>query len=358
MRHRRRLIPYALVAAVLVLTAAPFVLWIRRVPGFGFAQPWALSLIPVAVALVLWAALGRAHRRRATLIHSRAAELSQLRRGLFGHLRELPLALRVAALTLLGVALARPQSTQPENNVDLLGIDVVVVLDLSGSMEETDLRPNRLEAAKTVIEDFIERRSSDRVGLVIFGREAFTYAPLTFDHASLIRMVRELRLGLIDGQGTAIGNGVGVALNRLRHSEARSKVVIVLTDGDNNAGNLSPLQAAQFAQALGIKLYTVLVGDTGNLPAADAPGMPRARYPVNPKLLEEMAVMTGGLPFSAADTEALAKRFESILQDLERSNLQERGFLRAELFPRFVAVALFLLLLEVALRLTRFRRLP
>jgi len=226
-------------------------------------------------------------------------------------------------------------------------------------MEETDLVPNRLEAAKAVIHDFVRRRSSDRIGLVIFGRDAYTYVPLTLDHGTYLRMLAELHLGLIDGKGTAIGNGLGVALARLRRSETKSKVIILLTDGDSNAGNISPLQAAGFAQKLGVRIYTVLAGDNdGSEASPPAAGGARNRYPVNPKLLEQIATMTSGTPYLATDSRALAKRFQQILEELEKSRISDRGILYAELYDDFLWPAFALALLEIALRLTRLRRLP
>jgi Ca-activated chloride channel family protein len=272
-----------------------------------------------------------------------------------GRLRELPTVLRLAVVVLVGVAMARPQSTRAADDLELEGIDIVLSLDLSGSMQETDLVPNRLEAAKIVIRDFVRRRPSDRIGLVVFGREAFTHIPLTLDHGTFLRMLAELRLGIIDGNGTAIGNGIGVALNRLRRSEARSKVIIVLTDGESNAGNISPEQAAKYAQTLGIKIYTILAGDNDG-EAVNARG--GQRHPVNPKLLEQIASMTGGTPYLATDTGALAQRFQKILEDLEKSRIRDRGTVHSELYQRFLSVALALLLLEVLLRLTRFQRIP
>jgi Ca-activated chloride channel family protein len=348
-------IPYALIAAVFVPLAIAYAVLLRNVEGFRFAHPWALLMIPPAVALVLWAGLRRAPGRRGLFSYSRAAELGAQRGGLVARVRDLPLVLRLAGVVLVGVALARPQTTRVSDDLELEGIDIVIALDLSGSMEEVDLQPNRLEAAKMVIQDFVRRRPSDRIGLVVFGREAYTHVPLTLDHGTFLRMLGELHIGIIDGRGTAIGNGIGVALNRLRRSDARSKVIIVLTDGENNAGNISPLEAARFAQTLGVKIYTILAGDND----PDAPGaVPGQRHPVNPKLLEQIASMTGGTPYLATDTRALAVRFQKILEDLEKSRLRDRGVLYAELYQRFLVVAFALLVLEIALRLTRFRRLP
>jgi Ca-activated chloride channel family protein len=222
-------------------------------------------------------------------------------------------------------------------------------------MEERDLQPNRLDAAKAVIQSFVLQRPSDRIGLVVFGREAYTHVPLTLDHGTLLRMLAELRLGIVDGRGTAIGNGIGVALNRLRHSDAKSKVIIVLTDGENNAGNIAPEQAARYAQTMKVKVYTILAGD--NDPEAQG-AQPGQHHPVNPKLLEQIASMTGGTPYLATDTAALKERFHKILEDLEKSRLHDRGVLYSELYRRFVLAALALLVAELALRLTRLRRLP
>jgi Ca-activated chloride channel family protein len=227
-------------------------------------------------------------------------------------------------------------------------------------MQETDLVPNRLDAAKTVIERFVRRRPNDRLALVVFGKDAYTHVPLTLDHGTYLRMLGELQVGIIDGRGTAIGNGIGVSLNRLRRSDAKSKVIIVLTDGDNNAGNISPVQAARYAQTLGVKIYTILAGDNDDGsggPQAGVPGQ-RQRQPVNPKLLEEIASMTGGAPYLATDTNALAKNFQSILEDLEKSRLHDRAVLYGELFPKFAWGVFAALLLEIGLRLGRWRRLP
>jgi len=356
-RVRAAPIPYGLIGAVFAPLAAGYFWLLRNVEGLRFAHPGALALIPPAVALVLWAGLRRGPTRRGVFAYSRAGELALQRVGIVARLRDLPLVLRLAAVVLTGVALARPQTTRVADDLELEGIDIVIALDLSGSMSETDLVPNRLEAAKTVIQDFVRRRSSDRIGLVVFGREAFVHIPLTLDHGTYLRMLSELKVGIIDGRATAIGNGIGVALNRLRRSDARSKVIIVLTDGENNAGNISPEQAARYAQTLGVKIYTILAGD--NDPDAPAQGASiRQRQPVNPKLLEQIASMTGGTPYLATDTRALAQRFQKILEDLEKSRLHDRGVLYAELYQRFLLVAFALVCLEVTLRLTRWRRLP
>ncbi|HXI60492.1 MAG TPA: VWA domain-containing protein [Polyangia bacterium] len=356
-------IPYRLIALVFVPLAVAYLWVLRGADGFRFAHPGALAMIPIAVALVLWAGIRRAPVRNAVLTHARASELGARRMGMVARLKDLPLVLRLASVVLVGVALARPQTSRIDDELELEGIDIVIALDLSGSMEETDLAPNRMDAAKAVIDQFVRRRPSDRIGLVVFAREAYTHIPLTLDHGTFLRMLAELHVGIIDGRGTAIGNGIGVALNRLRHSDAKSKVIILLTDGDNNAGNISPPQAAQYAQTLGVKIYTILAGDndTGADDPASAKSMMqqmKPRQPVNPKLLEQIATITGGTPYLATDTAALAQRFQNILEDLEKSRIKDRGVLYAELYQRFLLVGFALLVLEITLRLTRFRRLP
>jgi Ca-activated chloride channel homolog len=381
-----RRIPWVLIAAVFVPLAAAYALLLRNVGGFRFAHPWVLAAIPPAVALVLWTGLTRSPAWRALFVYSRAMELAAQRPGIVARLRDLPTVLRLAVVVLVAVAAARPQSTRAHDDLELEGIDIVITLDLSGSMQETDLAPNRLEAAKSVIREFVRKRPTDRIGMVVFGREAYTYVPLTLDHGTLLRMLAELRLGIVDGNGTAIGNGIGVALNRLCSEELaalrraasvdsqgegvtaqqakppvavamgpdgkpRSRVIIVLTDGDNNAGNVSPEDAARWAQLLNVKIYTVLAGTSDG----EAGG---SRHAANPKLLEQIASTTGGTPYLATDRRALDDRFQKILEDLHKSRLRDRGTLYAELYPRFLIVAFALLLLEIALRQTRFLRIP
>jgi Ca-activated chloride channel family protein len=385
---RPHAIPWLLIAAVFVPLAAAYALLLRNVGGFRFAHPWLLAAIPPAVALVSWTGLARAPAWRALFVYSRAMELAAQRPGIVARLRDLPTVLRLAVVVLVAVAAARPQSSRAHDDIELEGIDIVITLDLSGSMQETDLAPNRLEAAKSVIREFVRKRPTDRIGMVVFGREAYTYVPLTLDHGTLLRMLAELRLGIVDGNGTAIGNGIGVALNRLCSEELtalrrasgqgegataaqakppapvmtgpdgkpRSRVIIVLTDGDNNAGNVSPEDAARWAQLLNVKIYTVLAGTSDGEASGAAPG--GGRHAANPKLLEQIASTTGGTPYLATDRRALDDRFQKILEDLHKSRLRDRGTLYAELYPRFLIVAFALLLLEIALRQTRFLRIP
>lgn len=366
-RERRRrlldaLAPYALTVAI----ALPFLLFLGlslRGPDVHWRHRGALLLL-FAVPLVAWVDFHLERRRTGTMFFTRTHDLRRTSQGIFGNLMHLPRALHIVAVGLIAVALARPQRLSADTT-EVEGIDIVVALDVSNSMAETDLAPDRLTVAKRVIDDFVKRRAADRLGLVIFGKEAFTQCPLTLDNRAVRALLGEVRLGLINGQGTAIGNAIGTAINRLRKSTAKSKVIVLLTDGDDNASKIDPRQAAKYAQALGIKVFTILIGrDTlvaESPEGTDRFGNPvrmRPRYPVNPKLLEEIADQTGGMPYLATDSQALEKRFQAILEDLDRSKLRAQTPHYAELYPMFVTPALGLVLLEILLSLTRFRRFP
>lgn len=332
--------------------------------------PWALLSIPLAgVAwLVAYFAYkpvkGSPGESTARLMVSQGAALGDVPRTFWMRLAHLPDALRVVAIVLVGAAMSRPQRIDAPDELELSGIDIVISLDLSGSMRAADLQPTRIEAAKEVVSDFIQRRQSDRIGVVVFGREAFTVVPPTLDYTVLQRMVSALDLSLIDGSGTAIGDGLGTALNRLRRSDARSKVVVLLTDGANNAGHVDPREAAQLAAALHCKVYTILMGTSDEAPiqqGVDLAGRPvfvNAHFPVDPRLLEEIARTTGGEFFRAADKNALAQSFHRILNQLERSKIADAGVRYGELYPPLVALALVFLFVETLLASTRLRRFP
>jgi Ca-activated chloride channel family protein len=363
---RRRLIqtlaPYALTLAL----ALPFVVFFAvtlRGPDVHWRHRGAFLLL-LAVPLAAWVGFHLERRRAGTLAFSRTHDLRAAPQGLFGYLMHLPRACLIVALALIAVALARPQRLTTDA-AEVEGIDIVVTLDVSNSMEERDMVPDRITAAKRVIEEFIRRNASNRIGLVIFGKEAFTQCPLTLDASAVIGLLKEVRIGLVDGRGTAIGNALGTAVNRLRKSSAKSKVIVLVTDGDDNASKLDPRKAAKFAQAFGIKVFTILIG-RDSLAVEAPPGQdrfgnlirPQPRYPVNPKLLEEIADQTGGMPYLATDTVALEKRFQAILEELDRSKLRAQTPHYAELYPSLVGPALMLILLDIFLGLTRFRRFP
>ncbi len=258
-RSRDRALLVLLTIFVNVPVGAYLIYTLGHAGKFAFKLPWTLGLL-AATPLVFWLLIIRRTRRAPPLLHSSTGILGAFRRGPAARLVHLPAILRVVVLTLLALALARPQTRDRGGKVEVEGIDIVLALDLSQSMEATDLYPNRLEAAKRVVDDFISRRESDKIGLVVFGKDAYTHCPLTLDYSVLRSMLGDLKLGLIDGSATAIGNAMGVSLARLRKSDAKSRVVILITDGDNNAGNVTPSQAARYAAAMGVKAFTILMG--------------------------------------------------------------------------------------------------
>jgi len=341
----RQLVPIfgfavATVTAVLVALVASFGVGLRYVV---WAEPaWALfALLPVGA--VVW----RAWRapRPATMRYTRARALSRLSGGLAARLVMLPDGFRLAAGLLLALALARPQSTRGSDKIVHEGIDIVIVLDMSDSMEAPDMVPNRLGAAQIVIDDFIRRRPHDRIGMVVFGGVASTVSPLTMDHGVLRTLVSRLRLGVMDGSTTAIGAGLGMALNRIDESNAESKIVVLLTDGVHNADGLDPDAASSAAAERGVKVYTILMGQQ------------RQGGSIDPAQLERIASVTGGYAYTAADQDGLRTTFQDLLDKLERSTIEGQA-IRPELFAMLLWPALFLLLLDIGLRSTRLRRFP
>lgn len=298
----------------------------------------------------------------ATMRISTVDGVRRVPRSIKYYLRHLPIALRSLAVILIAVALARPQSAQHNSNSTTEGIDIVMSLDVSGSMLARDFTPDRLGAAKEVASNFIMDRPNDRIGLVVFAGESFTQCPLTTDKRSLLNLLGSVKSGMID-DGTAIGNGLATAVNRLRESKAKSKVIILLTDGINNSGQIAPLTAAEIAQSYGIRVYTVGVGTMGMAPypVIDMWGhlsFQPMKVEIDEKMLSQIAQMTGGKYFRATDNRRLKDVYDEINQ-LERSKVEVENFTRyQERFTLFVVLALILLVGEFALRQTWLRRLP
>lgn len=326
---------------------------------------WTLAT-PVWLALV--AALPFAwwwsrRRRREALVLPALARSGNLPRTWRERLRWAPDALRAAAFLAMVLALARPQELAAGRPLTTSGVDIVLTIDASGSMKAEDFQPrNRLEVAKQAAIDFVGERPSDRLGLVTFAGQAVTQAPLTLDHQAVGGAIRRIEIGGLT-DGTAIGTALATAVNRLRASDARSKVVILLTDGVNNAGQIDPLTAARTAQALGVRVYTIGVGTTGEAPyLLDDPRFGR-RYVrvvvrIDEEVLREIAQRTGGRYFRATDPEALSQVYAAI-DRLERSPLSgRRPVARIDRYAWVLAVALGLVVAEGVLRGTLFRRLP
>lgn len=328
---------------------------------FRLQEPLSLLLL-IALPLVFWAQRRWRARRSGALQYSAVASVQDTERGRSRWAHHVPGGLRFLALVALVVALARPQTGITSETVLTEGIDILLAMDVSSSMLAEDLAPNRLEAAKEVAADFVQGRRNDRIGLVAFAGEAYTQAPLTLDHGVIVSLLGELDVGMIE-DGTAVGMGLATAVKRLQASHAESKVVVLLTDGRNNRGQIGPATAAQMAQALGIRVYTIGAGTQGTarVPVGDPMGGVRyvtMRVDLDEPTLKEMAGMTGGRYFRATDRESLESVYEEI-DTLETTEIQVEDFTRyRERFPLFLGVGLFLLLAEVGLSQTAFRKLP
>lgn len=326
-----------------------------------FAQPlWLLGLL--LVPLVGGWAWYRARLRPGGIRFSSVAPARVAPKTVWARLHGLPAWLRMGALTLGILALARPQERNVIQERTAEGIDIMLVLDTSTSMRAQDFRPNRFEAARDVAAEFIQSRLSDRVGLIVFAAKAYTQAPLTLDYDFLLRMLSEVEIGIIE-DGTAIGTALATSVARLEDSEAESKVVILLTDGQNNRGEVDPATAAEVAETMDVRVYAIGVGADGEAPFIfDHPFGGRQRQMVPVEIDEEMlrgvAERTGGQYFRATNKEALRTIYREI-GELETSEIEERVYTDVdERYALFLWPAFGLLLLEVLLSTTRLRQLP
>jgi Ca-activated chloride channel family protein len=326
---------------------------------FRFEDPLVLGLL-VALPVLFWVRASR--RRRPAIRYSAVSDIQAAGVSKARVMAILPPTLRGLALAAFIVALARPQTGITTENVLTKGIDIVMVLDVSSSMLAEDLEPNRLEAAKAVGIDFVAGRRNDRIGLVAFAGQAFTQAPLTFDYAVVQSLFDELDVGMIE-DGTAVGMGLATAVKRLQASPAESKVVVLLTDGRSNRGEIGPVTAAQMAQALGIRVYTIGAGSQGTarVPVPDPLGGTRyanMRVDIDEATLQEMAELTGGRYFRATDNESLASIYTEI-DELERTEIEVENFTQfGEEFPLPLGLGFLLLVAEFGLAQTVLRRLP
>ncbi|MBZ0266696.1 VWA domain-containing protein [bacterium] len=326
-----------------------------------------LAFLPVVLAAVLVLRLGL--RSRPAARYPTLGSFAGLRPSAAVLMRRLLPVARVLALGLLVVAFARPQFVEREEEIRTEGIDIMLALDVSGSMQAEDFKPkNRLHVAKSVVSEFLDLIRNDRVGLVVFSGQAFTQCPLTLDYDVLRSMLARVEIGMIE-DGTAIGTAIVNCVNRLRDSEAQSKVVILLTDGENNAGKIDPDTAAKVAEAMGVRVYTIGVGKEGGAPIpVDHPvyGKIYARNPdgslvltrIDEESLQRIASMTNAQYFRATDAEALRKIYAQILE-LERTKFQVKQFEKAHEYFRWAAIpAVLLLLAELGMAHTRLRVLP
>jgi len=325
-----------------------------------FAYPWILYFLILIPLMALWYWF-RGRKLQTSINYSSLNIFSGLKPTWRERLKYLPNILRMLAVALLIIALARPQNFQSGENVYSEGIDIAMVLDISGSMLAEDLKPNRLDAAKGVIDEFIQARTSDRIGLVVFARDAFTQCPLTIDYSVLRNLLSEIKSGMIE-DGTAIGNAIANGVNRLKDSKAKSKVMILLTDGVNNAGEVDPISAAQIAKTFNIRVYTIGVGTRGEAPyPVQTPfGIRYQMVPVeiDENVLKQIAETTNGEYFRATDTQKLKEIYNTI-DKLEKTKLEITSYRNAkELFYPWLVGGLLLLVLELGLSRTILRKLP
>ncbi len=327
-----------------------------------FQDPWILLSL-LFLPLLIWDYLRKFRTRKASIRFPSLRILKKIPPTAALRFRHSLFVFRIMALSAFIVALARPQLGEEIVDVSTEGIDIVLVLDISGSMKTMDFKPkNRLVVAKQVIEKFIRGRTHDRIGLVVFSAKSFTQCPLTLDYSVLIDFLHQVDFGMVE-DGTAIGTALLTGANRLRESEAKSKVIILLTDGENNAGEVDPLMAARVAEAIKVKVYTVGVGKNGDQPIEiDDPifGKRVVSIPthIDEKTLTKIAQMTGGTYNRAQDSEGLERIYEKI-DKLEKTEIKSNRYTRyRELFPSLVWIGLGLIILEIGLANTRFMKIP
>ncbi len=325
----------------------------------SFAEPrlfWVALLLP---AMVYWYVKNN-NRQQAGLKVSSIKSFKGMT-SWKNYFRHLPFVLRLLAVACIVVALARPQTRNEEQQAEGEGVDIILCIDVSGSMTAQDFTPNRMEAAKKVAADFVDKRLTDRIGIVIFSGESFTQCPLTTDKAVLISAIESIRNGLLE-DGTAIGDGLSTSVDRLRTSKSKSKVVILLTDGENNGGLIGPTNAKEIAKAFGIRVYTIGVGTDGYAPFPIKTDLgviiQQQKVTIDEKLLKQIAGETGGKYFRAKDNAGLENIYTEI-DGLEKSKVEISKITRyTEKYFPLVMVALAFLLLEVLLRFTVFKKFP
>ncbi|MCD7899863.1 MAG: VWA domain-containing protein [Bacteroides sp.] len=325
-----------------------------------FANIEYLFLLLLLIPYIVWYILKR-KKNEATLQISDARVYAHTPKSYKIYLLHLPFVLRLVALTMVILVLARPQSTNSWQNSEIEGIDIMLTIDVSTSMLAEDLKPNRLEAAKDVAAEFINGRPNDNIGIVVFAGETFTQCPLTTDHAVLLNLFKGIRTGIIE-DGTAIGMGIANAVTRLKDSKAKSKVIILLTDGTNNKGDISPLTAAEIAKSFGIRVYTIGVGTNGTAPYPypTAMGIQYVNVPVeiDEKILTQIASATDGQYYRATSNSKLKEVYAQI-DKLEKTKLNVREYSkRQEEYRLFALIAFLCVLLEVLLRNSILKKIP
>lgn len=326
-----------------------------------FANPSYLYLLLLLIPLIAWY-VWKINKTQASIQMSSSAAFDAPQAKSFKvYLRHVPFVLRMLAIALLIVVLARPQSTNSWQNTSTEGIDIMMSIDISTSMLAEDLKPNRLEAAKDVAASFINGRPNDNIGLVLFAGESFTQCPLTIDHTVLLNLFKDIQTGMIE-DGTAIGVGLATAVTRIKDSQARSKVIILLTDGSNNMGQIAPATAAEIAKTFGIRVYAIGVGTQGEAPypIQTAAGVRHVNLPVDidEPTLKQISSITGGQYFRATNTESLKEIYAEIDQ-MEKTKISVQEYSKKqEEYKKWALFVFFLLLGEILLRNTVLRKIP
>jgi len=326
--------------------------------GIEFAYPgffWLFIIIPLMIGWYIW----KNKKLQGTLSMSTTKGFAIKPKNSYRILRHYAIVLRVLAVAAMIIALARPQSALSWQNETTEGIDIMIATDISGSMLSEDFSPNRLEAGKQIAVDFIKARPNDRIGLVVFSGESFTQCPLTIDHDVLINLFQGVKYGMID-DGTAIGMGLATAVNRLKDSQAKSKVIILLTDGVNNMGSIPPITAAEIAKQFGIRVYTVGIGTNGSAPMPVTDQFGNVHYQMQPVQIDEatlskISAITGGKYFRAHNNQELAGIYQQI-DKLEKVKIAVTQYhKKTERYLPFALAAIILLSLEFLLSNTLFK---
>ncbi len=325
-----------------------------------FANSGYLLLLLLLVPAVVWYVMRR-HKSSASVQVSDTTAYSRAPKTLRNYLIHVPFALRILALALLIIVVARPQTTNSWHSSEVEGIDIMLAIDVSTSMLAEDLKPNRLEAAKQVAAEFVNSRPNDNIGITLFAGESYTQCPLTIDHTVLLNLLKDIKCGLIE-DGTAIGMGIANAVTRLKDSDAKSKTIILLTDGTNNSGDISPLTAAEIAKSFGIRVYTIGVGTNGvaPYPYPVGGGVQYVNIPVeiDENMLTQIASTTDGSYFRATSNSKLEEVYQEIDQ-LEKTKLNVREYSKREEEYLWFALAAFVcLLLDIVLRNTLLKKIP
>ena len=321
--------------------------------GIEFANPYYFLLLLLIIPVVAWRYFFR-KRMQASITMPTIVAFEKMGKTWKMRLRWLPACVLLLAYLAFVVALARPQSSFRLSDVEVEGVDIVLAIDISGSMKAMDFRPNRLEACKKVAEEFILGRPTDRIGLVVYAGEAYTQCPVTSDHNTLLGLLQKVKFDIIE-DGTAIGDGLGTAINRLRESEAKSKIIILLSDGVNNRGYIDPYSSAEIAKNMNIKVYTIGCGTNGQAPYPTPYGNLMVDTEIDEHLLQNIATETGGKYFRATNNDKLKAVYIEI-DKMEKTILNETIFEnKADAFFPFLLVGILLFIIYLLLKYTIFK---